>query len=155
MKVVIEVNIPEIKEVEYPTEYKTPLGSVEHEQDAIVTCSVLEYLQRLEDIQWLINSNIHHVLYPFCREVVRSRLTFVKEENIYQMGDVLGRFLLRFREGIGYNFEDEKFEYKVNCTGKKFKFDKYLKAFDTEQEAIDWYIDVAVSNKDHIVKEML
>lgn len=155
MKIVIEIDIPEIKEVEYPTEYQTPLGEVEHEQDARVICSVLEYLQRLEDIQWLINSNLHHVLYPFCREVVRSRLGFVKEENIYQMGDKLGRFLLGFREGIGYHFEEQEFEYKVNSTGKKMKFDEYLKVFDTEQEAIDWYIAVSVSNGKYCVMEQL
>lgn len=154
MKLTLQIDIPEIKEVECPTEYETPIRVVEHEREVRQIKCLLEYLQRLDDIEWIINSDHQHVRAPYCRELVRSRLDFIPENSIHTVGETLSYFLMGFREGVGYDFKEARFEYNVLSTGNKFKFDKYLHTFNTKEEAVSWYINMAVSNKDYVVKEM-
>lgn len=136
MKIRLEIDVPEFEWVEAPTLYRTPLGEFSDIQHVKQIQYLIEYLQRIDEIKWIINSNHQHVRHPFCRELVRDRLRFIPENQIYHFGEKLSHFLMGFRDGVGYEFGKYKFKYHVLSNGKKIQFKTFSMMFDTEEEAL-------------------
>lgn len=136
MKIQLEIEIPDFEWVDTPTLYRTPIGEFSDIFQVNQIKDLIEYLQRLDETKWIINSNHQHVRHPFCRELVRNRLEFIPENMIWHVAESLSHFLMRFREGTGYDFLNYKFDYKVLSNGKKIKFKDFGMMFDTEEQAL-------------------
>lgn len=136
MKIKLEIDVPEFEWVEVPTLYRTPIGEFSDIGEVKQIQHLIEYLQRLGDIEWIINSDHQHVRHPFCRELVRDRLRFIPENQIYYYGEKLSHFLMGFREMSGYEFSEYKFKHQVLSNGKKIQFKTFSMMFDTEEQAL-------------------
>lgn len=147
----IKIEIPEIKKVEVPTSYWTPIGSVKRIEHVNAIKQLIEYLQRIDDIEFIINADHQHVRHPYCRELVRDRLRFIDNSHIWHYGEALSHFLMGFRRLSGLNFKDYEFESRVESNGVAYRFEKFTRLFDTEDEAIQYYIQLAISNRDDLL----
>lgn len=136
MKIKLEIDVPEFNWIEAPTAYWTPIVEVKEKLHVELIKDLIEYLQRLPDIKWIINANHQHVRHPFCRELVRDRLRFIPENQIWWAGEKLSHFLMGFSKGSGLNFTDYTFKHKVLSNGKKIQFKTFSMLFDTEEEAL-------------------
>ncbi|WP_151765832.1 hypothetical protein [Acinetobacter colistiniresistens] len=138
MKLKLEIDVPEYDWVDVPTQFRTPLGEV-HSLDQVNDIKqLIEYLQRLDDIEWIINSDHQHVRHPFCRELIRDRLRFVPESQIWHVGEDLSYFLQGFERRTGDIFAEYKYSYQVLSNGKKIQFKTFAKQFDDEDEALQY-----------------
>lgn len=148
MRVNINLDIPVILWKDVPTLYSTPLGDFTEAREVDLIQDLIEYLKRIDEIEMLINSSHQHVRFPFCRELVRDRLRFVPDNLIYYVGEKLSHFLAQFRHMTGYNFQEYEFKSRELSNGRKCHFDNWAtaKTFNTEQEAISYYIKTQVSN---------
>lgn len=136
MKIKLEIDVPEFEWVDTPTLYRTPIGEFGDIDEVKQIQRLFEYLQRLEDIDWIINSNHQHVRHPFCRELIRDRLEFIPEISIWYFGEKLSYFLQQYEDRTGYKFSDYKFGYQVLSNGKKIQFKTFSMMFNTEDEAL-------------------
>lgn len=136
MKIKLEIDVPEFDWVDVPTLYRTPIGEFGDIQHVNQIQDLIEYLQRLDDIEWVINADHQHVRHPFCRELVRDRLRFVPENMIWHVGEELSHFLMDFRKMSGLNFSEYKFKHQVLSNGKKIRFKTFSMLFDTEEQAL-------------------
>lgn len=136
MKIKLEIDVPEFEWVETPTLYRTPIGEFGDIDEVKQIQRLFEYLQRLEDIDWIINSNHQHVRHPFCRELIRDRLRFIPENLIWHIGEQLSYFLMDFRKMSGLKFSEYKFKHQVLSNGKKIQFKTFSMMFNTEAEAL-------------------
>lgn len=136
MKIGLEIDIPEFEWVEVPTLYRTPIGEFSDIGEVKQIQHLIEYLQGIDEIEWIINANHQHVRHPFCRELVRDRLRFIPENQIYYYGERLSHFLMGFREMSGYEFGEYEFEAQVLSNGKKIQFKTFSMMFDTEEQAL-------------------
>ena len=94
MKISLEIDVPEYSWVDTPTLYRTPIGEFSDLLEVNQIKNLIEYLQRLDEIEWNINSDHQHVRHPFCRELVRDRLRFIPENLIWHVGEKLSYFLM-------------------------------------------------------------
>ena len=136
MKIKLEIDVPEFDWVDVPTLYRTPIGEFGDLLEVNLVRELIEYLQRLDDIEWIINSDHQRVRHPLCRELVRDRLRFIPENNIWWVGEKLSHFLMDFSEMSGLNFSEYKFEHQVLSSGKKIQFKTFSMMFNTEDEAL-------------------
>lgn len=134
MKLFLEIPVPEYEWIETPILYDTPIGEFGLESEVSAIKSLFEYLQRLPERHVLIESDHQHFRHPFCRELVRNRLPFIPEQNIWHVAEKLSFFLMEFQESSGLNFDEYKFSYSVLSNGKKVKFKKFNKLFDSEHD---------------------
>lgn len=148
MKLRLEIDVPEFEWVDTPTLYRTPIGEFGSIVEVNCVKEVIEYLQRLDEIEWIINSNHQHVRHPFCREVVRGRMYFIPENLIWHIGEKLSHFLGDFREGTGLNFSEYKFKHQVLSNGKKIQFKTFSMMFDTEEDALRHIAKIYTSKSD-------
>ena len=136
MRIKLEIDVPEFEWVEVPTLYRTPIGEFNDIQHVNLIKNLIEYLQRIDEIEWIINANHQHVRHPFCRELVRDRLRFIPENQIYYYGEELSHFLMSFREMSGREFSEYKFDHQVLSNGKKIQCKTFSMMFDTEEQAL-------------------
>lgn len=148
MKIKIEIDAPNYKWVDTPTLYRTPLGEFSDINEVNMISGLIDYLKRLDDIKWIINSNDQHVRHPFCREIIRERLRFIPEDMIWHVGAKLSSFLAGFQRNIGYDFLKYKFEYQVLSNGKKIQFETFSMMFDNEDQALRHILKIHTSKKD-------
>ncbi|HCQ61615.1 MAG TPA: hypothetical protein DIU50_08450 [Acinetobacter nosocomialis] len=148
MKISLEIDVPEFDWIDTPTLYRTPIGEFSDIQEVKEIGRLIEYLQRLDEIEWIINSNHQHVRHPFCRELVRDQLRFIPEHLIWHVGEKLSFFLMGFRKMSGENFADYKFKHHVLSNGKKIQFKTFSMMFDTEEEALRHIAKIYTSKKD-------
>ncbi len=148
MKIKLEIDVPEYDWVDTPTLYRTPLGETGKLSEVNQIGALIGYLQRLDDIEFIINSNHQHVRHPFCRELVRDRLQFIPENQIWWVGEKLSHFLMEFREMSGLEFSEYEFKYQVLSNGKKIQFKTFSMMFDTEDDALRHIAAIHVSKKD-------
>lgn len=132
----LSIPVPEFDWVDTPTLYRTPIGEFGDIHEVKQIQHLIEYLQRLSDIEWIINADHQHVRHPFCRELIRDRLRFIPENQIWYFGEKLSHFLMRFREMSGDDFSEYKFGYQVLSNGKKIQFKTFSMMFNTEEEAL-------------------
>ena len=144
----IELEVLPVLWKSVPTLYSTPIGDFTEAREVALIQDLIEYLKRIDGIKMLINSNHQHVRFPFCRELVRDRLRFVPDNLIYYVGEKLSHFLAQFRDMSGQDFQEYEFKSKELSNGNKCYFDGWATAmtFNTEQEAIGYYIRTQVSN---------
>lgn len=147
-KIKIEIDVPECEWVDTPTLYRTPIGEFGDMQEVREIGRLIEYLQRLDDIEFIINSNHQHVRHPFCRELVRDRLRFIPENLIWHVGELLSYFLMEFGKMSGLKFSKYKFEPQVLSNGKKIQFKTFSMMFDTEEQALRHIAKIHTSKKD-------
>lgn len=136
MKIKLEINVPEFEWVDVPTLYRTPIGEFSDLLEVNHIRNLIEYLQRLDEIEWIINSNHQHVRHPFCRELVRDRLRFIPENLIWHFGEQLSHFLMRFGKMSGLSFSEYEFNHQILSNGKKIQFKTFSMMFNTEDEAL-------------------
>lgn len=154
MKIKLEIDVPEFDWVDVPTLYRTPIGEFGDIVEVKQIQHLIEYLQRLGDIEWIINADHQHVRHPFCRELIRDRLRFIPENQIYYYGEKLSHFLMRFGKMSGYKFSEYKFEAQVLSNGKKIQFKTFSMMFDTEEQALR-HIAKIYTNRDGFKFEIL
>lgn len=148
MKISLEIDVPEYSWVDTPTLYRTPIGEFSDLLEVNQIKNLIEYLQRLDEIEWIINSDHQHVRFPFCRELVRDRLRFIHENLIWHVGEKLSYFLMDFTKMSGQKFKDYKFSHDVLSNGKKIQFNTFSMMFDTEEEALRHIAKIYTSKKD-------
>lgn len=148
MKISLQIDVPEYNWVDTPTLYRTPIGEFGDIQEVKEIERLFGYLQRLDDIDFIINSNHQHVRHPFCRELIRDRLRFIPENLIWHFGEKLSYFLQQFEERTGYEFSEYKFEHHVLSNGKKIQFKTFSMMFDTEEEALRHIAKIYTSGSD-------
>jgi hypothetical protein len=148
MKITLEIDVPEFDWVDTPTLYRTPIGEFNDIQEVKEIGRLIEYLQRLDEIEWIINSNHQHVRHPFCRELIRDRLRFIPENQIWWVGEQLSHFLMDFREYSGRKFSEYEYKYQVLSNGKKIQFKTFSMMFDTEEAALRHIAKVYTSRSD-------
>ena len=136
MKIKLEIDVPEFSWIDAPTAYWTPIIEVKEKLHVELIKDLIEYLQRLPDGHWIIEADHQHVRHPFCRELVRDRLRFIPENQIWWVGEKLSYFLMGFREGTGQDFDNYTFRHRVLSNGKKIQFKTFSMMFDTEEEAL-------------------
>lgn len=137
MKIIkLEIPVPEFNWIDTPTLYRTPIGEFGDTMEVKQIQHLIEYLQRLKDIEWIINADHQHIRHPFCRELIRDRLRFIPENQIYYYGEKLSHFLMKFRKMSGENFSEYEFSYGVLSNGKKIQFKTFSMMFNTEEEAL-------------------
>lgn len=147
MKLKLEIDVPEYDWIDTPTLYRTPLGEFGDILEVEQVQYLIEYLQRLDDIEDIINSNHQHIRFPWCREVVRDRLRFIPDNQIWYVGEKLAHFLMDFQEyRTGYSFKDYEFDYTVLSDGKKIQFKTFTMMFDSEDEAYRHILKIATSD---------
>lgn len=152
MKFKLEFDLPELEKVSVPIRYMTPIGEVSDLEHVNAIRDLIEYLKRLSDINWIINSDHQHVRNPFCREIIRNRLRFLEQHRIWGVGENLSHFLMSFRKFSGRSFDDYNFETNVVSNGEKFRFEGTSAVFDTEEEAIRFAVALHISQKDTPLK---
>ena len=135
-KIKLEIEVPEYDWVDTPTIYRTPIGEFSDIMEVKQIQHLIEYLQRIDEIEWIINADHQHVRHPFCRELVRDRLRFIPENLIWRVGEKLSYFLMDFTKMSGYEFGKYKFSYQVLSNGKKIQFKTFSMMFDTEDDAL-------------------
>lgn len=148
MKISLEIDVPEFDWIDTPTLYRTPIGEFSDIQEVKEIGRLIEYLQRLDEIEWIINSNHQHVRHPFCRELIRDRLRFIPENQIYWFGEKLSYFLQDFEKRTGSKFEEYEYTYQVLSNGKKIQFKTFSMMFDTEEEALRHIAKIYTSRSD-------
>ena len=136
MKIKLEIDVPEFEWVDTPTLYATPLGDFSDLLEVNQIKNLIEYLQRLDDIEWIINSDHQRVRHPFCRELIRDRLRIIPENLIWHVGEKLSYFLMDFTKMSGLKFSEYKFKHEVLSNGKKIQFKTFSMMFNTEDEAL-------------------
>ena len=149
-KVSLDIDLPTIEWVDVPTNYITPLGEVDTQIKVNIIKDLIEYLQRIDGIQMIINSNHQHIRFPFCKSVVKDRIFFLNTDSeIHYRGEELSHFLQRFDEMSGLHFKDYTFKYQVASNGTKCHFVNWATAmyFNTEHEAICYFIAAHVRNE--------
>lgn len=145
-KIVLEIDVPEYNWVDVPTQYRTPIGEFESIEQVLLIKDLIEYLQRLEDRFAIIQMD-YRIRNALCREIVRERLRFIADENIYWYGEKLGHFLAEFDERrTGLNFDDYKFKHEVLSNGKKIQFKTFTRLFKTEDDAMKHIADLYLHN---------
>ena len=147
-KIKLEIEVPEYDWVDTPTNYRTPIGDFDDIFKVNQINALISYLQRLEDIEFIINSNHQHVKHPFCRELVRDRLQFIPENAIHYYGEQLSYFLQKFEKRTGYKFCEYEFNYQVLSNGKKIQFKTFSMMFDNEDQALRHIAAIHISKKD-------
>lgn len=100
MKLKLEIDVPDFNWVDAPTAYWTPIVEVKEKLHVELIKDLIEYLQRLPDRHWIIEADHQHVRHPFCRELVRDRLRFIPENQIWWVGEKLSHFLMGFRDAL-------------------------------------------------------
>lgn len=148
MKISLEIDVPEYSWVDTPTLYRTPIGEFGDIQEVKEIERLFGYLQRLDDIKFIINSNHQHVRHPFCRELIRDRLRFIPENLIWHFGEKLSFFLQQFERRTGYDFNEYKFQYQVLSNGKKIQFKTFSMMFDNEEAALRHIAKIYTSRSD-------
>lgn len=148
MKIKLEIDVPEYDWVDTPTLYKTPIGEFSDIHEVKQIQNLIEYLQRLDDIEWIINSDHQRVRHPLCRELVRDRLRFVPENLIWHVGEKLSHFLMGFRKGVGYVFSEYEFKSQTLSNGKKIQFKTFSMMFDNEDDALRHIAKIYTSKSD-------
>lgn len=146
--ITLEIPIPEYEWVDTPTLYSTPLGEFESIDEVNDIKALIEYLQRLPDRQMIIEADHQHVRHPLCRELIRDRLRFINEQNIWHYGEQLSFFLMSFEERTGLNFDEYKFKYTTVSNGKKIQFKTFSRMFNTEDEALRHIAKIYTSQND-------
>lgn len=136
MKIKLEIDVPEFEWVDTPTLYRTPIGEFSDLLEVNQVRNLIEYLQRLDDIEWIINSDHQRVRHPLCRELIRDHLRFIPENLIWHIGERLSHFLMRFTKMSGREFSEYKFKHQVLSNGKKIQFKTFSMMFNTEDEAL-------------------
>lgn len=134
-KLRFEIDVPDYKWVDVPVEYLTPIGTFTDEVHVDLIRDLIEYLQRLSEIKWIIESNHQHVRQPFCCELVRRYLVFIPDTQIAAVADELSHFLASFKSGTGYKFSEYEFQCRALSTGKKLQFSTFTMLFCDEDEA--------------------
>ncbi|MDC4535376.1 hypothetical protein [Acinetobacter baumannii] len=148
MKISLEIDVPEFDWIDTPTLYRTPIGEFSDIQEVKEIGRLIEYLQRLDEIEWIINSNHQHIRHPFCRELIRDRLRFIPENQIYWFGEKLSYFLQDFEKRTGHKFEEYEYTYQVLSNGKKIQFKTFSMMFDTEEDALRHIAKIYTSRSD-------
>lgn len=137
MKIKLEIDVPEFEWVDTPTAYWTPIGEVGEKFHVQLIKDLIEYIQRLPERQWIIESNHQHVRMPLCKSWVEDRLSvFVDKQNSYWWAEKLSHFLMGFQERTGIEFDNYTFKHKVLSNGKKIQFKTFSMMFNTEDEAL-------------------
>lgn len=137
-KLRFEIDVPDYNWVDAPVEYLTPIGTFTDEIHVDLIRDLIEYLQRLSEIKWIIESNHQHVRHPFCCELVRRRLVFVSDMQIAAVAEQLSHFLAGFKSSAGYKFSEYEFQFRVLSTGKKLQFSTFTMLFNDEDEAFSY-----------------
>lgn len=147
-KLLLEIPVPEYQWVDVPTNYRTCIGDYEDINHVNQIGDLIGYLQRHED-RFAIIEMEYQMRETVCRELVRDRLRFVKENHeIYHTAQKLSHFLAGFKEGIGYKFNDYKFIPHVLSNGKKIQFGTFTILFNTEEEALRHIAKIFTSHTD-------
>ena len=146
--ILIELPYPTIKAVDVPTAYATDFVEVEHEYEARMVQDFIAYLQRLPEIESIINADHQHVRHPLCREWVRDRLRFITPTNICHVGEALSHFLMGFRKGSGLKFKEHMPKIQALSNGTRWQLENYRYLFKTEDEAVRYMINIHVSKAD-------
>lgn len=149
MKISLEIDVPEYNWVNVPTAYWTPVGEVSEKLHVELIKDLIEYIQRLPDRKWVIESNHQHVRLPLCKSWVEDRLSlFVDKQNSHWWAERLSHFLARFQERVGCKFDEYKFKSKVLSSGQRIQFKTFSMMFDTEEEALRHIAKIYTSKKD-------
>lgn len=150
MKIKLEIDIPEYDWVDVPVMYGTHLGGYDCYDKVKQIQQLIEYLQRLDDIQNIINSNTQHVRNVFCRAVIAEKLKFIEPNQVYYVGEQLSNLLGDFVSSTGLNFHEFDFEDSVQVlsNGKKIKFKHFDMLFNTEHEAFKHIVKIYTSKSD-------
>lgn len=147
-KIILEIPIPEYNWIDTPTLYGTPIGEFGSIDQVESIKALIEYIQRLPDRHMIIEADHQHVRHPWCRELIRDRLKFIAEQNIWHYGERLSYFLMDFQERTGLIFDEYKFKYTTLSNGKKIQFKTFSRLFDTEQEALRHVAKIYTSKSD-------
>lgn len=133
-KLLLEIPVPEYEWVNVPTLYRTCIGEFEDINHVNQIQYLIEYLQRHEDHLMIIEME-YQMREALCRELVRDRLRFVDQNNIYYVAQKLSHFLAGFRKGMGYKFDQYEFKPHILSNGKKIQFKTFSMLFNNEEEA--------------------
>lgn len=144
----VKVHLPDLVEVEAPIRFGTPIGDCSTMSEVRQVQQLIEYLQRLPEIEFIINADHQHIRHPFCRELVRDRLRFIHANVVWHVGEALAHFLMSFRKMSGLKFSEYKFKFQQLGTGKVYKVEGRELHFLTVDEAYRHYTEVALHNKE-------
>lgn len=145
-KIILEIPIPAYKWVDVPTNYGTILGEFSCLHEVNLITNLVEFLQRHEDRHSIIEME-HRMRCLLCRELVREKLPFIKEEHIYHYGEKLSGFLADFQERVGNDFDSFKVGHRVLSNGKKIQFETFSMLFNNEDEAYRHIAKIYTSGK--------
>ena len=150
MKVKFEVEIPDYEIVDVPVYYETNIMKVGDKLDVVKVERVIEKTLRIAKRDDLQNCDFDSVIYPVCLKIVGDDLGYLitELESVVEVAKNLGRLIMQFRNGTGWNYEDYKFKASPSSKGKKYKPKKFQMVFDTLEDYIAFYTESKISNKD-------
>ena len=150
MKVKFEVEIPDYEIVDVPVYYETNIMKVGDKLDVVKVERVIEKTLRIAKRDDLQNCDFDSVIYPVCLKIVGDDLghLITELESVVEVAKNLGRLIMQFRNGTGWNYDDYKFEVTQSSNGKKYKPKKFQMVFDTLEDYIAFYTESKISNKD-------
>lgn len=140
-KIILEIPVLDYEWIDVPTLYGTFLGDFEDIEHVHLIGDLVKYLQRHEDRQNIIKMD-YQLRETLCRELIRNKLYFIQESNVYYTATKLSHFLARFQPQIGYNFDEYKFDYRVLSNGRKIQFKDFTQLFNNEDEALRHIIKI-------------
>ena len=150
MKVKFEVEIPDYEVVDVPVYYETNIMKVGDKLDVVKVERVIEKTLRIAKRDDLQNCDFDSVIYPVCLKIVGDDLghLITELESVVEVAKNLGRLIMQFRNGTGWNYDDYKFKASPSSNGKKYKPKKFQMVFDTLEAYIAFYTESKISNKD-------
>ena len=150
MKVKFEVEIPDYEIVDVPVYYQTNIVKVGDKLDVVKVERVIEKTLRIAKRDDLQNCDFDSVIYPVCLKIVGDDLGYliIQSESVVEVAKNLGRLIMQFRNGTGWNYDDYKFKASPSSNGKKYKPKKFQMVFDTLEAYIAFYTESKISNKD-------
>ena len=150
MKVKFEVEIPDYEIVDVPVYYQTNIVKVGDKLDVVKVERVIEKTLRIAKRDDLRNCDFDSVIYPVCLKIVGDDLGYliIQSESVVEVAKNLGRLIMQFRNGTGWNYDDYKFKASPSSNGKKYKPKKFQMVFDTLEAYIAFYTESKISNKD-------
>ena len=150
MKVKFEVEIPDYEIVDVPIYYETNIMKVANKLDLVTVERVIEKTLKIAKRDDLQNCDFNSVIYPVCLKIVGDDLEHLitESESVVEVAKNLAHLIMRFRNGIGWNYDDYKFKANPSSNGKKYKPKKFQMVFDTLEDYVAFYTESKISNKD-------
>lgn len=143
-KIVLEVPIGETEWVDAPMVFSTPIGDFDKFVKVQLFERITNYIKNSKDD--IINMEYRNRRYFIAGLIEDFGRNILTDNELSYYIESYDRWLMGFREGVGYSFQDAEFSHSVKCNGKKIKLIDRPALHLTERDLVKVLVQNFISN---------